>query len=83
TGQNANNSIRVTKAFLDALAADADLPLLARTTGQPMKTVNARDLWTQICAAAWQCGDPGIQYDDIINDWHTTTAQGPIHASNP
>ena len=83
TGQNANNSIRVTKAFLDALAADADWPLLARTTGQPMKIVNARDLWTQICAAAWQCGDPGIQYDDIINDWHTTPAQGPIHASNP
>ncbi|MDP3596243.1 MAG: vitamin B12-dependent ribonucleotide reductase, partial [Nitrospirota bacterium] len=83
TGQNANNSIRVTKAFLTALAADAEWPLLARTTGQPMKTVQARDLWTQICAAAWQCGDPGIQYDDIINDWHTTPAQGRINASNP
>lgn len=83
TGQNANNSIRITKAFLDAVATNGDWPLRARTTGQPMNTVNARDLWTQICAAAWQCGDPGIQYDDIINDWHTTPAQGRINASNP
>jgi ribonucleoside-diphosphate reductase alpha chain len=83
TGQNANNSIRVTKAFLDALAADAEWPLIARTTGSPMKIVQARELWSQICAAAWQCGDPGIQFDDIINDWHTTPAQGRINASNP
>ena len=83
TGQNANNSVRITKAFLDAVASNSDWALLARTTGQPMKTVNARELWTEICAAAWQCGDPGIQYDDIINDWHTTPAQGRINASNP
>lgn len=83
TGQNSNNSIRVTKAFIDALQADTDWPLLARTTGKPLSTVRARELWDSICAAAWQCGDPGLQYDDIINDWHTTPAQGRINGSNP
>ena len=83
TGQNANNSVRITKQFLDAVAADGMWPLLNRTDGHVAKTVRARDLWNQICAAAWQCADPGIQYDDIINDWHTTPAQGRINASNP
>lgn len=83
TGQNANNSIRITKAFLDTVATDGDWALLNRTDGHVAKTVKARDLWNQICAAAWQCADPGIQYDDIINDWHTTPAQGRINGSNP
>lgn len=83
TGQNANNSIRITKAFLDTVATDGDWALLNRTGGHVAKTVKARDLWNQICAAAWQCADPGIQYDDIINDWHTTPAQGRINGSNP
>lgn len=83
TGQNANNSVRITKAFLDTVVADGDWALLNRTDGRVAKTVKARDLWNQICAAAWQCADPGIQYDDIINDWHTTPAQGRINGSNP
>ena len=83
TGQNANNSIRITKQFLDTLAADGVWPLLNRTDGHVAKTIRARELWNQICAAAWQCADPGIQYDDIINDWHTTPAQGRINATNP
>lgn len=83
TGQNANNSVRITKQFLDTLAADGMWPLLNRTDGHVAKTVRARELWDQICAAAWQCADPGIQYDDVINDWHTTPAQGRINSSNP
>ena len=83
TGQNANNSIRLTKAFLDAVKTDATWNLTHRTDDRIAKTVRARDLWDQICAAAWQCADPGIQYDDIINEWHTTPAQGKITASNP
>ncbi|MBU6482735.1 MAG: adenosylcobalamin-dependent ribonucleoside-diphosphate reductase [Nitrospirae bacterium] len=83
TGQNANNSVRITKQFLDTLPADGMWPLLNRTDGHVAKTVRARALWNQICAAAWQCADPGLQYDDIINDWHTTPVQGRINASNP
>ena len=83
TGQNANNSVRVTKAFLDAVKADALWNLRNRTDGAVAKTVRARELWDHICTAAWQCADPGIQYDDIINDWHTTPAQGRINGSNP
>jgi len=83
TGQNANNSVRVTKAFLDAVKSDASWSLRNRTDGAVAKTVRARELWDHICTAAWQCADPGIQYDDIINDWHTTPAQGRINGSNP
>lgn len=83
TGQNANNSVRVTKAFLDAVKADASWSLRNRTDGAVARTVRARELWDHICTAAWQCADPGIQYDDIINDWHTTPAQGRINGSNP
>lgn len=83
TGQNANNSIRVTKDFLDAVQADAMWSLRNRTDGAIAKTIRARELWDHICSAAWQCADPGLQYDDIINDWHTTPAQGRINASNP
>jgi ribonucleoside-diphosphate reductase alpha chain len=83
TGQNANNSVRITRRFLDAVAGDHMWSLFNRTDGSVAKTVRARDLWDQICAAAWQCADPGLQYDDIINEWHTTPAQGRINASNP
>ena len=83
TGQNANHSVRVSKQFLETEKAEGMWRLLNRTDGTVAKTVRARDLWNQICAAAWQCADPGIQYDDIINDWHTTPARGRIHACNP
>jgi len=83
TGQNANNSVRISNAFLDCLATDGLWALRNRTDGAIAKEIPARALWDQICSAAWHCADPGIQYDDIINDWHTTPAQGRIHASNP
>ena len=83
TGQNANNSVRITTAFLNCLRDDGLWPLRKRTDGTITKTIRARNLWDQICSAAWQCADPGIQYDDLINDWHTTPAQGRITASNP
>lgn len=83
TGQNANNSVRITKQFLDAVTSDGTWSLINRTDGQVNKVVRARDLWNQICTAAWQCADPGIQYDDIINDWHTTPGHGRINGSNP
>lgn len=83
TGQNANNSVRVTNAFLECLRNNELWPLRRRTDAGIANTVRARDLWDQLCAAAWQCADPGIQYDDLINEWHTTPAQGRINASNP
>ena len=69
--QNANNSVRVTDEFMEAVANDDDWDLVARTDGRPIKTVKARELIDQIADAAWQCADPGIQYDSIINRWHT------------
>ncbi|MEM7670714.1 MAG: vitamin B12-dependent ribonucleotide reductase, partial [Pseudomonadota bacterium] len=83
SGQNSNNSVRVTDAFLMAVKADADWELVRRTDGKVAKTVKARELWDQIGHAAWACADPGIQYHDTINDWHTCPASGPIRASNP
>jgi ribonucleoside-diphosphate reductase alpha chain len=83
SGQNSNNSVRVTDAFLKAVEEDADWELVRRTDGKIAKTVKARDLWEQIGHAAWACADPGIQYHDTINDWHTCPASGPIRASNP
>ncbi|MCL5775699.1 vitamin B12-dependent ribonucleotide reductase [Limibaculum sp. FT325] len=83
SGQNSNNSVRVTDAFLDAVAKDQDWKLTRRTDGKVSKTVKARDLWEKIGHAAWACADPGIQYHDTINDWHTCPASGPIRASNP
>ncbi|MEM7238571.1 MAG: vitamin B12-dependent ribonucleotide reductase, partial [Pseudomonadota bacterium] len=83
SGQNSNNSVRVTDAFLMAVKADADWELVRRTDGKVAKTVKARALWDQIGHAAWACADPGIQYHDTINDWHTCPASGPIRASNP
>ncbi len=69
--QNANNSVRVTDEFMQAVVADADWELRAVTTGEVLRTVRARDLWRQIAAAAWECADPGIQFDTTINRWHT------------
>ena len=83
SGQNSNNSVRVTDAFLGAVRADADWELIRRTDGRVAKTVKARDLWDQIGHAAWACADPGIQFHDTINAWHTCPTDGPIRASNP
>jgi ribonucleoside-diphosphate reductase alpha chain len=81
--QNANNSVRVTDEFMQAVIADADWELTAVTTGEVLRTVKARDLWRQIAAAAWECADPGIQFDTTINRWHTLASSGRINASNP
>jgi ribonucleoside-diphosphate reductase alpha chain len=81
--QNANNSVRVTDEFMQAVIADADWDLLAVKTGDVLRTVKARDLWRQIALAAWECADPGLQFDTTINRWHTLTNSGPIEASNP
>ena len=81
--QNANNSVRLTDEFMRAVEADRDWNLTARTSGEVVKTVRARDLMHQIADAAWRCADPGIQFDTIINDWHTCPNTGRINASNP
>jgi len=83
SGQNSNNSVRVTDAFLEAVESDMDWELIRRTDAGVAKTVKARDLWDQIGHAAWACADPGVQYHDTINDWHTCPESGPIRASNP
>jgi ribonucleoside-diphosphate reductase alpha chain len=83
SGQNSNNSIRVTNAFLTAVKKDADWELISRVDGKPTKTIKARDLWEQVGHAAWACADPGIQYHDTVNDWHTCPADGAIRGSNP
>ncbi len=81
--QNANNSVRVTDEFMQAVENDEDWDLVGRVDGKPIKTVRARELMDQIADAAWQCADPGIQYDTTINRWHTDPNTGPITASNP
>jgi ribonucleoside-diphosphate reductase alpha chain len=81
--QNANNSVRVSDEFMQAVENDEDFDLLARQTGEAVKTVKAKDLFHQMARAAWECADPGIQYDDTINDWHTCPESGRITASNP
>ncbi|KIC48582.1 vitamin B12-dependent ribonucleotide reductase [Tateyamaria sp. ANG-S1] len=83
SGQNSNNSIRVTNAFLTAVEKDADWELISRVDGTVTKTVKARDLWEQVGHAAWACADPGIQYHDTVNDWHTCPEDGAIRGSNP
>ncbi|MGL4397009.1 MAG: vitamin B12-dependent ribonucleotide reductase, partial [Hyphomicrobium sp.] len=83
SGQNSNNSVRVTDAFLNAVATDGDWNLTARITDKVTKTIRARDLWEQIGFAAWASADPGIQFHTTINDWHTCPKSGPIRASNP
>ncbi len=81
--QNANNSVRVTDDFMKAVENDDDWDLRAVTNGQPVKTVKARDLYRQINEAAWECADPGLQFDTTINRWHTAPNAGRINASNP
>ena len=81
--QNANNSVRVNAEFMEAVENGTTFGLRARTTGEVIEEVEARELWNKIAVAAWKCADPGIQYDDIINDWHTTPETGRITGSNP
>ena len=83
SGQNSNNSIRVTDAFLKAVEEDADWYLTNRTDGSVAKTIKARDLWDDVGHAAWACADPGIQFHDTINAWHTCPEDGEIRGSNP
>ena len=83
SGQNSNNSVRVTDAFLKAVRDDADWELIRRTDGKIAKTVKARDLWQQVGHAAWACADPGIQFHDTVNAWHTCPVDGAIRGSNP
>src|SRR5471032_458285 len=82
-GQNSNNTVRVTDAFLKAVQEDGDWHLTNRGTGKIVRTVKARELWDKVSYAAWACADPGIQFHTAINDWHTCPAGGEIRASNP
>ncbi len=81
--QNANNSVRVTDEFMQAVLDDADWHLRAITTGEVVQSVRARDLFRQIAKAAWECADPGMQFDTTINRWHTAPNAGRINGSNP
>ncbi len=93
SGQNSNNSVRITNTFMDAVQRDGPWNLYWRTEKEkskkenrqpkPAKTLPARDLWDQIANAAWACADPGVQYDTTVNEWHTCPADGRINASNP
>ncbi|MEJ6745246.1 MAG: vitamin B12-dependent ribonucleotide reductase, partial [Yoonia sp.] len=83
SGQNSNNSIRVTDAFLKAVENDEDWKLRNRKNGEVAKIISARDLWEQVGHAAWACADPGIQYHDTVNAWHTCPEDGEIRGSNP
>ena len=83
SGQNANNSVRVTNDFIKAVQEDADWNLTRRTDGKVHKTIRARELWQTIAEAAWRSADPGLQYDTTINEWHTSPESGRINASNP
>ncbi len=81
--QNANNSVRVSDEFMRAVEDGTEFGLRARDTGEVIETVDARELFRKMAEAAWECADPGIQYDDVINDWHTNPETGRITASNP
>jgi len=83
SGQNSNNTVRVTDDFLRAVEQDEEWSLKSRLTGETTKRLPARELWDQVGHAAWASADPGIQYHTTINDWHTCPASGPIRASNP
>jgi ribonucleoside-diphosphate reductase alpha chain len=83
SGQNSNNSIRVTDAFLKAVENDEDWKLINRKNGDVARIIRARDLWEQVGHAAWACADPGIQYHDTVNAWHTCPEDGAIRGSNP
>jgi len=81
--QNANNSVRVSDEFMRAVEDDMPFDLLARRTGEVIETIDAKELFRKMAQAAWECADPGIQYDGMINDWHTCPESGRITASNP
>ena len=81
--QNANNSVRVSDDFMQAVKDDADWNLTAVKDGRVVRTIRARDLWRQIATASWECADPGLQFDTTINKWHTAHAAGRINGSNP
>ena len=81
--QNANNSVRFSDEFMEAVEADADWNLIARTDGSVIETVPARRIFRDVAQAAWECADPGVQFDTTINRWHTTPETGRINASNP
>ncbi|MCH7668423.1 MAG: vitamin B12-dependent ribonucleotide reductase [Acidobacteria bacterium] len=83
SGQNSNNSVRLSNEFVEAVLSDSDWDLTARTDGSVMRTVSARGLWDRIAEAAWACADPGVQFHTTINEWHTSPAGGEIRASNP
>ncbi|MCZ6574457.1 MAG: vitamin B12-dependent ribonucleotide reductase [Planctomycetota bacterium] len=83
SGQNSNNSVRLTNAFLEAVERDNDWQLVRRTDGKVAETLPARRLWEQVAHAAWSCADPGVQFDTTINEWHTCPRDGRIRASNP
>src|SRR5207253_11006842 len=82
--QNSNNSVRVTDDFMEAVQKDRDWALRSvRDPSIVVQTVKARDLWRDIATAAWECGDPGLQYDTTVNAWHTSSGTARINASNP
>src|SRR5258708_16408730 len=93
SGQNSNNSVRVPNAFMEAILQDGEWPLYGRIEKakaaqegrqpKPYKILKARDLWEQINYSAWACADPGLQFDTIINEWHTCPEDGRINASSP
>ncbi len=83
SGQNSNNSVRLTNAFFKTLDQNGDWELTSRTKGTTVKTIKAADLWEQIGLAAWQCADPGLQFDDTIQEWHTCSNDERINATNP
>ena len=83
SGQNSNNSVRVTNAFLERVGTDQDWTLTRRTDGKAHRVLKARELWDKIAHAAWASADPGVQYDTTINEWHTCPVSGRINASNP
>jgi ribonucleoside-diphosphate reductase alpha chain len=83
SGQNSNNSVRVSNAFMQVLKEDGIWQLTNRTDGKVAKEISAKKLWEEIAFAAWSCADPGLQFDDTINEWHTCPMDGRINASNP
>src|SRR5437773_12116385 len=83
SGQNSNNSVRIPNRFFKAIEDDGDWELINRTNNKIARTIKARELWDQIAYAAWRCADPGVQFDDTINQWHTCPKSGRINASNP
>lgn len=83
SGQNANNSVRISDGFMEAVEKDQSWDLVRRTDGLTDRSLPARELWRKIGRAAWACADPGVQFHDTINAWHTCARSGPIRASNP